>query len=345
MNVEKEILKEAKKAIDLAQSIVITCHVNPDGDAIGSSLGLAQVLKELNKDVTVIVPSAFPTFLDWMNGIDQVIDFENNVEKATSILNATDLIIYLDYNSLKRSGSMQGALANCIEKGTAGITIDHHQLPDNFSSITISDSDMSSTCEMIAHFIKTNSWHNHLKFEGAECLYTGLITDTGGFKYSATTSKTHEVAADLLEIGVRPEIISSRIYDTNSVNRLKLLSKCLERMELFEDLGVALLHLTEQDLIDAKFKRGDTEGFVNYGLSIKGNVCAAFMYPRDGMIKMSFRSKGNFDVNLFARKHFGGGGHKNAAGGALEIPLEECLQLFKTNIVHYEAELKNSFND
>ena len=312
--------------------------MNPDGDAMGSALGLAGVLEKKGFEVQVIVPNPYPSFLYWMNGDHKVMVYETNEEACDLILKESDLIIHLDYNALHRSGAMQGILETVSAKR---MMIDHHQQPDNFPDATYSDTSMSSTCEMVFHLIDGLGWADKISKKEAECLYTGIVTDPGGFRFGSTSQITHEVASRLLEMGVRPQDIASRVYDTNSQERLKLLSRALENMEIIPDFNAAIINLSKEDLKEFNFKKGDTEGFVNYGLSVSGIKLSVFLAEKDGLIKMSFRSKGDFDVNKLARKHFNGGGHINAAGGATSEGLLDTINKLKSVLPDYKTELEN----
>lgn len=338
MILDSSIIDSFQAIFKNAKKLVLTNHMNPDGDAMGSALGLAGVLKNKGFDVQIIVPNPYPSFLYWMNGKHKVLVYENNEEACDSILKESDLIIHLDYNALHRSGAMQDILGSVSAKR---MMIDHHQQPDDFPDATYSDTSMSSTCEMVFHLVDGLGWSDEISKNEAECLYTGIVTDTGGFRFGSTSSITHKVASRLLEKGVRPQDIASRVYDTNSRDRLKLLSRALENMEIIPDLNAAIINLGHADLQEFNFKKGDTEGFVNYGLSISGIRLSVFLAEKDGLIKMSFRSKGNFDVNQLARKHFNGGGHINAAGGAVAESLEDTILKLKNVLPDYKTELEN----
>ncbi len=332
------ITERALELIEKSDRIVITNHVNPDGDAVGSALGLALVLKKEGKQIEVIVPNQYPSFLKWMKGSSEVVFYKDNTETANRILREADLIFHLDYNSLTRSGSMKQILE---EVSAQKIMIDHHQSSDDFSDVKYSNTDVSSTCEMVYHFIESLGWKAHIDSVVAECLYTGILTDTGGFKHSNISPITHQVVALLIEKGVKPRDIASRIYDTNTPQKLKLLSRALEHMDLIEQYRTAVISLNEEDLIEFDCQPGDTRGIVNYGLSLMGMVFSAFFYPLDGIIKISFRSKDDFDVNSFARKHFNGGGHKNAAGGISNLNMKETLKKFYKILPSYEKLLSS----
>ena len=326
MTMDADLIEKALPVIEESEKIVVTCHVNPDGDAIGSSLGLAQMLKSMGKQVNVVVPNDFAINLRWMEGAAQILVHEKQTSKANELAHAADLTFHLDYNALKRAGSMEELLGKIQ---ATRINIDHHQQPDNFADFNFSDPAASSTSEMIYQLASAWNILDHLNVGGAECLYAGIITDTGNFRFSSTGTSTHLAAANLLMMGVRPDKVAGAIYDTNRPERLKLLSRALDRMEVLPEYRTALITLEEKDLEEFNFQRGDTEGFVNYGLSIKGIDLAAFFYPRDGRVKMSFRGSGVVDVNQVARQYFNGGGHVNAAGGISTKSLEECVQDLK----------------
>ncbi len=339
MKLDQVLVDRAKALIDSSQNIIITNHINPDGDAMGSALGLASILQASGKAVKVIVPNDYPDFLKWIKGHDEVLNYEQHVEECETLLERADLIFHLDYNSLKRSGSLEHLLTRVSAKR---IMIDHHQQPEDFADLMYSDSDMSSTCEMVFHFAEAMGYLDLIDLGIAEALYTGIITDTGSFRFSSTTPDTHRVASILLEKGVQSQIIASRVYDANRPERLQLLARMLRRMELLEDYNTVILSLTEKDLEELNYTKGDTEGFVNYGLSIKGVELSIFLYPSHEKVKMSFRSKTSFDVNSFAREHFNGGGHINAAGGISQASVAENIKLIKNVLPNYAEQLHKS---
>lgn len=339
MKLDSAMIESFENLFSEAQHIIITNHVNPDGDAMGSALGLNGVLSKLGFSTRVIVPNSYPDFLSWMSGHDDVLVFEENEEEAHAELKKSDLIIHLDYNALHRSGPMINALQNAEAKR---MLIDHHQQPESFPDAIYSDTSMSSTSEMVFHLLKALNWDDSIGLEEASCLYTGIITDTGNFRFSSTSPQTHAVAARFLEIGVQPHEIAALVYDTNTGDRLKLLSRALENMEVIPESNAVLIHLSQSDLQEFSFKKGDTEGFVNYGLSLLGIRLSVFLSEKDGMIKISFRSKGKFDVNKLARAHFNGGGHINAAGGMSEESLEDTLNRLKNILPEYNRELNEA---
>lgn len=321
-------LSEIKKLISTKNKIIITTHYNPDGDAVGSSLALKHYLKKLGVDSEVIVPNDFPKFLKWLPGANKIIIGEYKKRKALDLIEQAEIIFSLDYNTFKRTGILHEPL----EKSKAiKILIDHHQEPDKFK-FTYSATNIPATCQMVFNFIEAYNHVDLIDKETAQCLYSGIMTDTGGFRFRSTTSSTHQIIAKLIDKGANPEQISSNILDTNSVNRLHLLSLVLGRIEVVKNGEVAILWLKRSELTQNGFEKGDTDGFVNFGLSIAGVKISAFFVEDlyDDFIKISFRSKGDTDVNGFSRKHFNGGGHINAAGGRNHDTLEETINTFKS---------------
>jgi phosphoesterase RecJ-like protein len=326
----KELLSQKKK-------IVITTHYNPDGDAMGSSLGLYHYLKSKKHNVCVITPNIWPSFLDWMPGSEHCLAGDNHLKKANRLIEDADIIFTLDYNSLKRTNELADIIgsANGLK-----IMIDHHIQPESYANFTYSDVQASSTCEMIYEFISAIDSNMNIGKECAECLYTGIMTDTGSFKYSSTTSKTHQVVAHLIEQGARNTYIHHKLFDTNSYERMRLLGYCLsEKLTLLNDYHTAFIALTAEDLERFHYKKGDTEGIVNYALSIGEINFSAIFIEREDEIKISFRSKGSFDVNSFARNHFEGGGHHNAAGGKGANNMDETIMKFIQLLPQYKQSL------
>ncbi|MEO6304035.1 MAG: bifunctional oligoribonuclease/PAP phosphatase NrnA [Bacteroidia bacterium] len=306
---------------------MITTHWSPDGDAMGSSLALYNYLLKLGKSVKVVVPNAYPEFLNWLPGNKSVIIHQKNQAKVEKLVKAADLIFTLDFNSLKRIEKFGETIANAK---APIVLIDHHQQPDNYASLYFHDVAACSTCELIYELIVGLGDKKLIDKKIAACLYTGLMTDTGSFRYPSVTAKTHLVLSELLKTGIVPADIHSAVYDTYSYERLKLLGYLLsEKMEIVKDVPAAYFAITEKELQKFSYKKGDTEGIVNYPFSINGiKVCAMFMESEEGYVKISFRSKGKIDVNKFAREHFSGGGHINAAGGKSDISLTETVNKF-----------------
>ncbi len=315
--------------IQQANSIAIIPHRNPDGDAMGSCLALFHFLKKTKMNVFVVAPNEFPDFLGWLPSADQTLIFENNLETTTALLQKCDLIFTLDFNAFHRTGD---AMSFVLKELTCDIImIDHHEAPDDYASVMYSDPAMSSTCEMVYHFISYLDGLSLLDNQIATCIYTGLITDTGSFKYASTTASTMRVAANLMDVGIDTSAIYTSLFDNNSPNRLQILGVALQNLKLFPEYKTSYTSLSQDELDQLNYKKGDTEGIVNYGLSIKDVIFTAFFAENrtENIIKISFRSLGDFDVNQFARLYFNGGGHKNAAGGKSALSLQETLTRFE----------------
>jgi len=317
---------------------VITAHQKPDGDAMGSTLGLYHFLKQLGHEVTVVSPTNWAAFLNWMPGVDQVIDFEANKKEASQIVSDADYVFCLDFNILHRTKHLEPVIR---DSKALKILIDHHQQPDTPSfAYGISDVKMSSTCEMVYDFIVQSGHSNLINLDIATCLYTGLMTDTGSFRFPSTTASVHKIVAHLKELGLQHAKIHENIYDNSTEGRLKFMGNAfLNRMTVLPELKTAIMAIPKSDIYKFELKTGDTEGLVNYLLSIEGIKFAAILIDREEERKWSFRSKGNFDVNIFARTHFEGGGHANAAGGSSSKSLDETLNDFKTIIENYKSQL------
>lgn len=324
---EKDI-QGIQELLGSPKKIAIIPHRSPDGDAMGSTLGLYHFLLKMNHQPVVIAPNDFPNFLDWMPGSETVLVYENDKSTTTKILQETELIFTLDFNALHRTGEMEQVL----NKLTAPmIMIDHHQLPDTYATFTYSDTAFGSTCEMIYNFIGFLNQKSLLDKTIATCLYTGILTDSGGFRFPKTTGTTHRIAAEFIDLGIDNSEIPTLLFDNNSYERLQLLGRALQNMKVISEHKTSYITLSQKELDEFNYVKGDTEGIVNYGLTIKGIVFAAiFIEHRDeNIIKISFRSQGNFDVNQFARNHFGGGGHINAAGGKSYESMEKTIKKFE----------------
>ncbi len=337
----KETVQIVKKLLDSSKKIVIVGHKNPDGDAIGSCLGLSFFLTSLGHSVTVMMPNDFPDFLKWLPGVDSIMVYEKEVEKSKTTVEEAEVIFTLDFNSLDRIGELQPFLEN---SDANFIMIDHHQQPADYAMTTYSDVTMSSTSQMVFHFMESLEKLDLLTEEIATNLYTGIMTDTGSFRFSSTTATTHRVVAQLVEAGANSAEIHQNIYDNNSPERMKLLGVALNNLNIIPELKTAYITLTQKELDEHNFKKGDTEGFVNYALSVKGVVFAAIFIEnkQESIVKISFRSKGSFSVNDFARNHYNGGGHINAAGGKSSHSLNKTITEFISILPRYKDELTHA---
>ncbi len=336
----KEEFSEIKQLLSNPKRIVIVAHKNPDGDAIGASLGLYHYLKQYQHEVTVILPNDYPDFLKWVPGENHILKYETNVSPSNTLIEQAELLFTLDFNTLHRAGNMEAVLA---KTKAIKVLIDHHQKPDNYANYTYSDVTMSSTCEMVYHFIKQLDGIDTIDANMATALYLGIMTDTGSFRFQSTTSTTHRVIADLIDKGANNTNIHNSVYDNNSYSRLQLLGKALSNLKLFTEYNTAYISLSQEELNTFNFKKGDTEGIVNYALSVKNIRFAAIFieHKQEGIIKISFRSKGTFDVNQFARNNFNGGGHINAAGGKSDLDLNSTIEKFVNTLPHYEPKLNS----
>ena len=310
------------------KKIVIIPHRNPDGDAMGSTLGLFHFLLKLNHKPIVISPNEFPEFLAWMPGSENVLVYEKDKDNTTKILQEAELLFTLDFNALHRVGEMENVLKTL---SAPFVMIDHHQKPDDYAAVTYSDTAFGSTCEMVYNFIGFLGHQNLIDQNIATCIYTGILTDSGSFKYPKTTGTTHRIVADLIDLGAKNTEIPTLLYDNNSYNRLQLLGRALQNLKVIPEHKTAYITLTQDELDHFNHVKGDTEGIVNYGLTIKGIVFAAMFVENkeEKIIKISFRSQGDFDVNQFSRDYFNGGGHINAAGGKSDLSLVETIKKFE----------------
>ena len=323
-----EDIETVKQLLASPKKIVIIPHRNPDGDAMGSTLGLYLFLKKKGHVPTVISPNEFPDFLSWLPGSDTVKVFERDNEIALNTLKEAELVFTLDFNNLSRTG-------DAMAMSLAGLTvpfimIDHHQEPGNYAVVTFSDTSYGSTCEMVYHFISGLGETKSIDKAIASCLYTGIVTDSGSFRYPSTTGDTHRIVAEFIDLGIDNPEIHSLLFDNHSHSRIQILARSLQNMKLLPEYKTSYTWLSHEDLAGFGHNKGDTEGIVNYGLSVKGIVLTAFFTENkdEGIIKISFRSKGNFDVNQYARKYFDGGGHINAAGGRSTQSLDDTIQKF-----------------
>jgi phosphoesterase RecJ-like protein len=327
-----------KNLLSTAKKVVIIPHRNPDGDAMGSTLALYHYLKNKGIEATVLSPNEFPDFLAWLPNAENVLLYERDKITTKTILEAADLLFTLDFNALHRTGEMEHELA----KLTAPfILIDHHEAPANYAAVAFSDTKYGSTCEMIFDFIEALGDIQLLDKTIATCLYTGIVTDSGSFKFPKTTGKTHRIVAQLIDIGIDNSKIHDLLFTNNSYESLQLVGRALQNLKVLKNHKTSYITLSQAELDRFHFKKGDTEGIVNYGLSIKGIIFTAIFIENkeEGIIKISLRSIGDFDVNQLSRLHFHGGGHKNAAGGKSHLSMKETISFFE-NVVQNNPNLK-----
>lgn len=334
---QSQSLETLKKTLSNPRKIVIVSHQRPDADALGSSLGLYHYLKPLGHQVSVIMPSEYPRFLNWMPGNEQVLIFNKskNAEEITKIVQQADLIFCLDFSRLCRIDDM----SEIVRLSPAQkVLIDHHLDPEKFAEYELWDTKAAATAELVYQFIKKLG--GTVSQDAAACLYAGILTDTGSFRYPCTTKEVHLIVAELIEIGIDVSRIHKLIYDNNSENRLRLTGFALfEKLTFLPEYHAAYITLSKNELRRFNSENGDTEGLVNYALSIEGVKLGAIMIEREDGVKLSFRSVGNFSVNEFAAQHFEGGGHCNASGGKSKYSLKETEELFLSILPSYKEKL------
>lgn len=335
-------VEQIRELIGHSRLIAVTSHHNPDGDAIGSILALNGLLVKLGKTTVPMVPNDFPAFLKWMPSSHEILVFKNDPERGNSVIQEADVIFCLDYNALSRTDIIHEGLKAA---GGVKVLIDHH--PDPILSdfdLHYSEIETSSTSELIYRFIRDCGWLDNIDLPIAENLFTGMMTDTGSFSYACNFPETFEISAALIRKGVDPEKLHRLVYDTYSENRLRLLGYCLgEKLTVLPELRSAYIALSRNELQRFNYQPGDTEGIVNYALSIGQVNVAVILTERKDRIRLSLRSKGAFSVNFLAREHFNGGGHKNAAGGDSYVSLEETIEKLKKILEQYRDDIVRSF--
>ena len=326
------ILKSVTKLFSEKRNIILIPHSSPDADALGSCLALYHFFKSKN-EVSIISPNEYTEILNFLPGSENILNYERDKEKCENKINKGDVIFTLDFNSLSRARN----LSSLISKSLAiTIMIDHHENPDNYADITISNSKMSSTCEMVYDFICSID-KSKIDNKIATCIYTGIVADTGSFRFPSTTSKTLKVGSKLINHGVNVTEIFEKLHNNFQFNRLKLLGSTLNNFKRIEGLPVVYTAITDKEQKVNNFKKGDSEGFVNFGLSVADILCSVLFIEKkdEGLIKISFRSKGDFKVNIFASKYFNGGGHEHASGGISRLSLKETEKKFIKYIKKY----------
>ncbi len=325
-------IEKLQSKLRIPTTIAIIVHRNPDGDALGSSLGLSRFLKKKGHAVNVIFPSEFPVIFTYLPGIEEAIVFDIETDRVIEILNNSKIIFCLDFNAMDRIEQI-GPLLQNIKADY--VMIDHHLDPEPFPDFVLSDTSASSTSELVYRFLDLLDETQAIDKEIGTCLFTGIITDTGSFKY-ATNPYTYHVAGELKKLGVDDYQLQDYIFNTYTEKQMILLGHCLKnRMQIIPEYAAGIIHLSDSDYKKYQISRGDTEGIVNYVLMIKGMKIAAFIRDMHGTIKVSFRSKGEISVQDIARDHFNGGGHKNASGGTSDMSVSETIEQFKTILPLY----------
>lgn len=335
----KQDLEIFTEQIELSKKIAIIPHYNPDGDAIGSALGLCLLLEKAGKDVQVISPTQFPSFLNWMPRRGNIKVLGKKSEKNPDLFKDVDLIIGVDFNAPNRINN----ISDRFEASTAyKVLIDHHPNPASFTNLVFSETTYSSTAELLFELIENTRYKELLDKDIATCLYTGIMTDTGSFSFNSSNPNTFRIVSELLKLGVEKNIVYDRVYNSFSLDRMRFMGHVmLNRMIIIPELKTGYIYITAKDRKDFSEQFGDTENFVNFPLSVKGIIFSAIFIERDNFVKISFRSKGNFSVNEFSSKHFNGGGHTNASGGESRLSLQETREKFVSILSEYENDLKN----
>lgn len=328
----KELLYSGEK------KILIITHRNPDGDAIGSSLGLLNTLVKLGHEVDVLIPNRAPAFLSWMKGADKLTIFNKQEEKGIQLLKEAEILFALDFNDLSRVREFEKHLA---EGKSYKLLIDHHPNPSDFADFTYSDTAPSSTCEMLYNFIHKAGLEMHMDSDIASCIYAGILTDTGCFNFNSSRPETFHIVASLLEFGIHKDNIYDKIFDNFSFDRMKLMGHCLDKKMIhLKEYNAAYLSLDQEEMRQYNFKVGDSEGFVNLPLSVTGVKFSVLFTEHKDIVKLSLRSKGDFAVNTIASEFFSGGGHRNAAGGESKESLEKTIEKFMSILPLYRDELQ-----
>lgn len=334
-------LEGLKTLLFKPKKIFITTHPRPDADALGSSLGLANYLKKYGHDVTVVTPTSYPQFIAWMKGNEEVIIYKGNETIAKQKLDEANIIFCLDFCNLNRIDELGDLIRE--KKNIPKVLIDHHIDPEKFAEFELWSSDASATAELIYDFIIQMEDDDKIDVDIAECIYAGIMTDTGSFRFPATSPKVHLIIAELIKKGVENAKIHRLVYDNNSETRLRFLGHCLSNLLVVrQDLGAAYIAISLNDKKKYNAQLGDTEGIVNYALSIKGIKFATMIKEEEGIVKFSFRSVGDFSVNEFARDNFNGGGHKNAAGGRSDLSFNDTIVKFEELLERYKDEIIKS---
>lgn len=332
--IDEDLIQQAKHLLNRAETVAILSHQGPDGDALGSSLAMADFLQQQGKQVQVIYPDPFPEFLRFLPGAEKALIYSMQPKACEVFLSKADVICCLDFNQLKRMGKLGEIVANAPAKR---IMMDHHPEPETFADVQISYPQLSSTSEIVFRYICRSGYFDEMTKECAECVYTGMMTDTGAFTYNSNNAEMYFIVSELLQKGVDKDALYNKVFNTWSADRMRLMGFVLNnRMKLFPEHQTAILSLSLEDLKDFKFQYGDTEGFVNLPLSISGIIFSVFIREDTDKIKLSFRSQGAFPANKVASELFNGGGHHNAAGGEYYGTLEDAIRTLEEALPSFE---------
>jgi len=341
--IDKQLINNLEQLIKTSKkTIVLIPHTNPDGDAMGSVLGLWRVLNNAGLNVKVVSPTKYPEFYHWLDGHEKVIIFSHHPKQAARAIDDSDLLICMDFNQLSRLGDMKPLVENFKGKK---VLIDHHPYPGNFADLVISDVTCSSTAELIFSVLQSTDFASYVDRDAATSFFTGIMTDTGSFDFNVSDPRTFETVAQLTRLGINQLDIHSKVYDNYSENRMRLLGFCLSnRMKVYPEYHAASMYISLEDQKAFNFVTGDNEGFVNMPLSIKGVIFSVLFTEKEKYIKVSFRSKGQFAVNEVSEKYFNGGGHRNAAGGELYASLSDTISQFENILPEFKEKILQSVN-
>lgn len=330
------IYQQIADTIAAANNIVITAHKSPDGDSVGSSIGLYRFIQKLQKNVSVCHPDKAPSFLNWLEDLDDILVFEEQPEAVKQKVQDADLLICLDYNDFSRVGD---GMQQVMESYTGTIIlIDHHLHPAPITELMLSNTDVCSTCQLVYEMIRQSDKVDLLDAHIATPLYLGIVTDTGSFRFPSVEPRTHQIVAEMLELGVVHYKVHENTFDNNTVDKLKLRGYATsEKLEIIHNNRIALISLSQEELNRFNYQKGDTEGLVNVALSIDGVKAAVLLTEQNEQIRMSFRGKDEYEVNIIAAEQFGGGGHKYAAGGVSTRSLAATIEKLKQEIPTYFA--------
>lgn len=327
INFERHKVEALKELLGRARTVALVGHLAPDGDAVGSTLGLAHILRGMGKDARVFTPDEPPHYLRILPGAHDIMAFSSFGAMAASWIRNADVVLCMDFNATYRVSRLQPA----IEQATGTrVLIDHHEGPEHFAAMEFSFPELSSTSELTAHLLHAMGWWNRMDTDTATCLLGGIITDTGGFRYNSSQPGLYLIVADLLRFDVDKDRLMRCLVTTTTENAMRLECFALaEKMEVFNDMHAALITLTTDELNRFHYKKGDTEGLVNRPLEIPGIIYTCYLRQEPEYVKVSMRSLADFPVNTLCSRYFGGGGHRNAAGGEFRGTMQECVDLFK----------------